>query len=166
MSMQRISVEPYPPLRSYDSINAAIEGAHNHPLQQRAMDDSQRLAGTSLLDAIWTERDFGLRFSNRLHLHVFARGRRVQWSIQHDLDIEEPQRVGASPILLQWPDDVSDYVMDCSSMIAHRRGCRFTRLFVNEMGLWLYLHRRMILHFSAVRRTDTGEYILCVTESE
>jgi hypothetical protein len=56
--------------------------------------------------------------------------------------------------------------MDCSELIQKRRGARFWQLFVNEIGLWVYLHGHLILCFNAIQRTDTGESILYVWEND
>jgi hypothetical protein len=75
------------------------------------------------------------------------------------------QRVGAVPITFRW-ERAGDHCMDCSALVAKRRGTEFQRLFVNEMGLLVYLRGQLIWQFAVVRRTDTDRPILYVFEGD
>jgi len=55
--------------------------------------------------------------------------------------------------------------MNCSELIAKRRGSLFQKLFANE-GLWVYFKGHLVLHFGAIYRVDDGTNMLYVCESE
>ncbi len=65
--------------------------------------------------------------------------------------------------MLKFPK-LPGYVMDCSKMIAARRGKDVSRFFVNELGFYLYTPKQRILFFGCVHRTDTGDSLLNVCE--
>jgi hypothetical protein len=56
--------------------------------------------------------------------------------------------------------------MDCSSLVAKRRGALFKDLFVNEFGLFLYLHDHLIFQFGPVERIADGRSVICVFEDD
>lgn len=162
-----IPVEPFPISKTYNSPWAAVAGAHRHPLQKQALSDTERLAGSSLVDASWSESDFVMTFSNGRFLHVYLEGSELRWQVLGSKPcIEVPLTIGAPPKKLLWPRDVGVHEMDCSKLIESRIGHRFTRLFVNRMGLWVYLKSHLILVFGPILRTDTRQSWLHVSESE
>ena len=165
--MDPIPVEPFPFLKTYDSFRAAIDGANRHPLQQQAVSDTERLAGSSLANAWWSDSEFLLVFSSGQNLLVYLQSPEVQWKLYDSKpSVTLPHTIGATPQTLRWPRDVGDHLMDCSELIEKRVGGEFTHLFVNEMGLWVYMRSHLILGFSAIRRTDTGQCILHVWEDD
>lgn len=170
--MRVIPVDVYPIGREYDTFEAAIAGANGNPLQPKARADSARLAGTTVVDACWTDTDFVIRFSNGQFLHIYVRSGAmhcgsVEWQVRETppvMDEKEIQRVGAEPVIHRWRPSVGDYVQDCSALAAKRRGAPFQQLFVNELGLLVYCRGQMIWWFGAVRRTDLDQPVLSVSE--
>jgi hypothetical protein len=166
--MRTIPVETYPLKKTYKTAEAAIEGAKNNPLQPMARADSDRLTGTSVVDACWTDTDFVIRFSNERFLHIWTCLEEVQWEVLECppvLNKNEVQRVGAEPVVYCW-QRLGDRVHDSSALTAKRRGAEFQRLFVNEGGLLVYLRGHLIWHFAAIRRTDLDQPILLVDEMD
>jgi hypothetical protein len=167
--MNSIPVKPYPLERSYATWDKAIQDAIDHPLQAQAQADGQSLSSTYLIDGYWTSCDFVLRFSNEIHLHTFVQNGLVRWMLSlspPNLNGIEVERVGAPAIVLDWGGAVGESPMDRSAMLVKRRGAEFSRLWVNEGGLLVYLRRQPILWFHAIYRTDTREDMLFVTEEE
>jgi hypothetical protein len=167
--MRLIPVKSYPPSATFDSFSAAIGGAHRHPFQPRAIETTQRLAGTTFADACWTDDEFFVRFSNELFLQISVCSKSVHWSLTSALQAtseRQVERVGAEPVMLAWGPPIGERVMDRSALVAKRRGAAFKKLFVNDMGLLLYCHGRLILWFQPILRTDTDQSMLHVTEEE
>jgi hypothetical protein len=163
-----IPVKGYPFERAFNSFDAAIQGATNHPLQGKAQDDTALLSGASLVDGYWTGSDLVLQFSNERWLHVFERDHRARGDVVDgapDLG-DVVQRVGASPIILDWGAAIGECRMDLSSLMAKRRGAEFQHLFVNECGFYVYMRQCLILAFHVVRRLDVEEDMLFVTEED
>lgn len=164
--MKPIRVHAHPPERTYKTAEAAIAGARNHPLQPQATSDAALLAESTLVDAFWTCSEHVLRFSNGRWLHVFLDDRRVRWSVSE----AEPSidgliaRVGSPPVVLDWGNEIGQKTMECSSLIAARRGKEFNRLWVNEGGVLVYLKGCLTLCFHPIFADDTGEDMLYVTE--
>jgi len=166
--MQAIPIAGYPLERTYRTAKAAIEGAKNNPRQPKARADSARLAGATVVDACWTDTEFIVRFSNAMFLHIWVYPGQVQWKItdtQPDIAGSQVQRVGAAPMIFRW-ERAGDGCVDCSALVAKRRGAEFQQLFVNEFGLLVYLRGQLIWQFGVVRRTDTGQPILYVCEGD
>ena len=155
--------------RTYDSFAAAIAGALRHPLQRKAQADADRLSGTTMVDACWTDTDFVIRWSNDLLLHVYVDGEDVAWNLTKvppRLGEGELERVGSPPVVLDWPREVGRRIMDRSAQTARRRGSEFARLFVNEMAFLVYCRGHLIWWFAPVRRTDLDRPMLFVAEEE
>jgi hypothetical protein len=167
--MDSIPIKSYPLERSYSTWGKAIQGAINHPLQAQAQTDGQSLSGTYLIDGYWTPSEFVLRFSNEINLHTFVENGLVRWTLSSsppNLNGIEVERVGAPAIILDWGGVVGESEMDRSALLVKRRGAEFSRLWINEGGLLVYLRRHPILWFQAIYRTDTREDMLFVTEEE
>lgn len=165
--MASIPVKPYPFEREYDSFEAAIKGAKNHPLQKQAQSDGQQLTGTSIIDGYWTNRDCVIRFSNERWLHVFTQDGFVRWAIADSLpstNLPQLDSIGAAPIVLDWGGTIGESPFDRLAIIANRRGAMFSQLWINEGGLLLYTHGQSELWFHAVYRTDTNEDLLFAFE--
>jgi hypothetical protein len=56
--------------------------------------------------------------------------------------------------------------MDCSSLVAKRRGARFKDLFINAHGLFVYLRGQMILQLGPVERVADGRGIIYAFEDD
>jgi hypothetical protein len=170
--MRTISVDSYPITRTSASAPEAVRLAKSHPPLSKARADEQCAVGGQLIDAFWTDTDFVIRLSTCRLLHIFVdpknAGSHVNWQI---LDAEpifagaELMRVGTPPVRLKFPR-AGECIMDCSKMIAARRGGNVQRFFVSELGFYLYMPQQRILCFFSVFRTDTGENLLYVHEEE
>jgi hypothetical protein len=129
------------------------------------------LAGAILVDGCWTLGEWRLRFSNDLSLRIWIPGTEVRWSLAEQLpELPEPKinRVGAPPIRLWFPHStsVSECAMDCSALLAKRRGAEFQNLFVNDMALYVYFRSQLVLQFMANYRLDDGSNLLYVSEDD
>ncbi len=147
----------------------AIEACRNNPLSERVRSDSERLSGTTIEDGYWTEKDFAIKFSNGLWIHVYVETDTVKWVITDrrpalgSLGFEE---IGADPVLLLWEGTGESSVLDRSSLLAQRIGKEFSDLFLNDIGLYLYTKKQRILTFNAIFRRDTGGEMLLVDEDD
>jgi hypothetical protein len=165
---QPITVRPHPFRGDFDSIEAAVNHALSHPLRFDAKRDAERLLGTSLVDGWWTLSEWALQFSNGLWLRIWVPETEVRWCLT-----EEPAeptgeavlRVGSAPIRFGWPQGyVSE--MDCSDLVAKRRGSVFRDLHVNHTGLYLYFQGHLVFEFHAIYRLDDGQNMLYVREDD
>lgn len=167
---REIPVKGFPIRQAYDSFEAAIAAANTHCMQPQARADSARLKGTHFIDAYWNDANHWLRFSNGRVLHVTVDREVVRWVVMESVVAEDMpaciERVGAQPVLLDWSGTVGKRPMNCSALIASRRGAEFQQLFVNELGLWVYLRGHLILWYMSIQRTDTLESLLYVSESD
>jgi hypothetical protein len=167
--MEPIQVRPYPITKSFKSMEAAVASAKSHPRQPDARRDSQRLAGATFIDACWSPYGCIMRFDCQLNLGVRIEETEICWSVLESTDTQasgEFERVGAPPVMLDWGGAIGLSEMDCSSMIAKRRGAQFKMLFVGDVGLWVYLHSHLILRFAAVERVSDRRSILFVCEDD
>ena len=145
--VEPIRVKSYPIARTFDSLESAVAHARTHPLLPEARRDAARLRGALFVDACWTLFEWIIRFDCDLSLRVSIEQAEVRWSLQPSQalsDGEEFQRVGVASTLLDWAGTISLREMDCAALVAKRRGARFKDLFVNEFGLFVYLHSHLI----------------------
>jgi hypothetical protein len=164
-----IAVRPHPFRQTFDSFEAAVAQAFVHPLRFDAQRDAERLAGARLVDGFWALSEWHLRFSNRLSLRIWVPETEVRWCLGEEL--AEPSqgpvsRVGSLPVRLRWPEPLGVLEMDCSALLAKRRGAVFQNLHVNHTGLYLYFHGHLIFEFHAAFRVADGGNILYVSEDE
>lgn len=165
--MNSIPVKPCRAIISHGSIREAIDFANSHPLQSQAKADSDLLAGAKLEEAFWTATEFVFRFSNGKNLHVYLQNGYVHWRVCAELPVVANRlTIGAEAVVFRWPGEVGDHPMDCSDMIKRRINSEFRKLFVNDLGLLVYLKNVLILYISVVERTDNGAQILHVSEGE
>jgi hypothetical protein len=167
--VETIRVRPYPLARSFDSIESAVAHAMSHPRLPEARKDAARLTGSFFVDAGWTLHEWVVRFDSDLSLHVWIEQAEIQWSVKPTPSVpagEEFQRVGAAPVMLDWEGWMGLRRMDCSSLVAKRRGALFKDLFFNEHGLFVYLHAHLILQFGRAERIADGRGIIYVVEDD
>ena len=91
----------------------------------------------------------------------------VDWSLESSTPeptTAEVHRVGAAPVTLDWGGQLGLWEMDCSSLVAKRRGAGFRTLFVGDWGFLVYLHGHLILGFGHVQRVADGQPIMYVYE--
>jgi hypothetical protein len=121
------------------------------------------------VDACWTLFEWVIRFDCDLSLCVWIEQTDVQWSVRPS---PEPgawdgfHRVGAAPVTLDWLGWIGLREMDSSSLVAKRRGAQFKDLFVNEHGLFVYLHGHLILQLSTAERVADGRGIIYACEDD
>jgi len=166
---QPIAVRPRPFRGHFDSIEAAVNHAMSHPLRFDANRDAQRLVGTALVDGWWTLSEWALRFSNGLGLQIWVPETEVRWRLTAEL--AEPDdgtilRIGSAPIRLIWPEPHGELEMNCSELLAKRRGAVFRDLHVNHTGLYLYFQGHLVFEFHAIYRLDDGQNMLYVREDD
>jgi hypothetical protein len=162
-----VAVDSYPLCESYDSFEGAIAGALNAPLQSKAKADTERLLGSQVADACWTDTECVIRFSNGIFLHISVEAETLSWQladVQPTLS-DTVESIGAPAVTLRWPAQ-ADYVMDRSALAANRVACEFIRLFTTNGALLICCRGRLIWWFTAIRRLDTGKSFLFVTEED
>ena len=166
-NVEPIRVRPYPVARSFDSLQAAVAHARTHPRLPEAERNAAQLQGALFVDACWTLFEWIIRFDCDLSLRVSIEQAEVSWSLQPSQAVstgEDFQRVGATPLMLDWAGTVGLSEMDCSALVARRRGARFKDLFVNEFGLFVYLYGHRILLLCPVQRVADGRGIISASE--
>lgn len=168
MEMEPIRVRSYP-RKTFDSLKAAAAHARSHPRLPVARADAARLEGAVFVDACWTLSEWVIRFDCDLSLRVWVEQTQVCWSLTPSVAIrtgDEFQRVGAAPAILDWSGIVGLSMMDCSALVAKRRGASFANLLVYDEGLYIYLCGHLILMLCPVERLADGQGILYVCEDE
>jgi hypothetical protein len=167
--VEPIRVRSYPLVRTFGTMETAVAHAQSHSRLPDARRDAARLKGSLFVDACWTLAEWVIRFDCDLSLHAWVEAAEVQWSLRRSADVssgEEFQRVGAAPVTLDWAGTVGLWAMDCSSLVAKRRGARFKDLFVTEHGLWVYLHGHLILQLGRAERVADGRGIIYALEDD
>jgi hypothetical protein len=165
--MEPLRIKPYP-IRSFATPQQAIAHAKAHSEMSNARDGAARLNNSVFVDARWTLFDWIFQFDCELSLCVSFEKTKVCWRIEpsHLVPIgKEFSRVGAPPYVLDWSGTVGLEEMDCSSLVAKRRGSRFKNLFVGDPGLYIYLHgQSTIMQLVTVERIADGRGILYAME--
>jgi hypothetical protein len=150
-------------------LERAVASALSDPRLPQARRDAARLEGATFVDACWTLFEWAIRFDNDLSLCVWAEHAEVYWAIERSAVFvigKEFQHVGSPPLVLDWAGTVGRWEMDCSALVAKRRGARFKDLFVNECGLFIYLCDQLILQFGRAERLADGRTILYALEDD
>jgi hypothetical protein len=166
--MKVIQVRPYSLARTFHSMEAAVAHALSHPRLPEARQDAARLSGSRFVDACWKLFEWVMRFDCGLSLLVWIESGEVRWSLRPSEELpdwEEFQRVGASPVTLDW-SGTRQWEMDCTSLVAKRRGARFKDLFVSEHGLFVYLRGHRILQLGRAERVADGRGIIYAFEDD
>lgn len=115
--------------------------------------------GSHFVDACWNLCEWIIRFDCDLSLRVWVEYAEVRWVLRPTSEVvagEPFERVGAAPVTLDWSGHIGLREMDCSSLVAKRRGAQFEKLFFNEHGLFVYLHGHLILHLHPMERVEDG----------
>jgi hypothetical protein len=139
----------------------------SHPRLSEARRDAARLKGAVFVDACWTLFEWVIRFDCDLSLCVGIEQAEVRWALRPSPTVtvgEGFRRVGAAAVMLDLIGTIGLCEMNGSSLVAKRRGAPFKDLFVNEFGLFVYLHGRRILQFGCAERVADGRTILCSFE--
>jgi hypothetical protein len=141
----------------------------SHPRLPEARRDAALLKGAIFVDACWTLFEWVIRFDCDLTLRVWIEQAEVRWALTPSPAVmvgERFQRVGAAAVKLDWIGTVGLWEMDCSSLVAKRRGAQFKDLFVNEYGLFLYLFGYQILQLGRAERVADGQPIVYAFEDD
>ncbi len=165
--MEVIKVRTYLPPANFKSIEAAVAHAMSHPKLPLARSDAARLKGSVFTDACWTLSEWIIRFDCDLSLRIWIEHTEVCWLVQPSHDVlasDEFRRVGSPPITLKWANWLGLREMDCSSLVAKRRGARFKDLFVNHYGIFLYLYDHLIFQLSPIECVSDQQSIFYVLE--
>lgn len=167
--MEPIRVRPFPLAKAFDTFEKAIAHAFTHPRLPEAHRDAARLKGAVFLDAYWTLDEWVIRFDCDMSLCVRAELTEVRWSLRPSDDVtitEQFATVGSPPVWLDWGGWLGVREMDCSALVAKRRGSRFKDLFVSEYGLFVYLDGHLILQLLRAQCVETNRAILSVSEDD
>jgi hypothetical protein len=127
------------------------------------------LQGVAITGGYWTDRDFVIACSTGRFLHISAGEADVAWEVIAAAPtlVDHPiQQIGAPPEMLEWGPPVGLAQLDRSRLLKERINASIERLWVNEMGLWVFVRGFPALGFSAIVRNDTGEVFLFVVEDE
>jgi hypothetical protein len=166
--MEPIRVKTYS-VAWHRTLEDAVANAFSHPQLSDARADASKLKDAVLVDACWTLFKWILRFDNHSSLCVCVEDEKVTWAINLSTSLShggEFQRVGAATIVLDWFSTIGLQEMDCSSLVAKRRGSRFKDLFVSDFGLFVCMHGHSDLQLSAAERLADGRSILFAREDE
>ena len=150
------------PIEGYSSAEAAIAAAKGHPQQQRARADGALLAGQSFVGGRWSYSRWCLEFTGSLWVDITCRNDEVDWRVTHEAPAFE---ASSEPFALRWPSG-AESVIDPAKLFADRVGAEFWQFWVNEVGFYVYLRRKLILCFHAVRRVEDGSCIFSVSEDD
>ncbi|MGF1633887.1 MAG: hypothetical protein ACFCVE_08575 [Phycisphaerae bacterium] len=150
------------PIKGYSSAEAAIAAAKGHPRQEKAQADEELLAGQLFVGGRASFSRWCLEFTGSLWVDIIAQDDEVDWRVTHEAPVFEHL---SEPYTLRWPSG-ADPVTDPARMFADRAGAPFWQLWVNELGFYVYLRRKLILCFHPVRRVDDGSCVLSVFEDD
>lgn len=167
-----IPIESLPPSETYGSFGDAVAGAKSHPLQPKAEEDAAKLVGARVEDALWTDAEQVIAFSNGFYLHVEVKKAPtwigdVAWRVSGQKpelngDVEG---LGSPPLLLDWGPKVGVSPMDRSALAEKRLGAVLSGLFVSD-GFYVYCRKQLIWCFMAAKRADRDTPLLHVSEEE
>jgi hypothetical protein len=157
-----LPVEIRRPVEAYSSAGAAIAAAKGHPQQRKARADGTMLAGQSFVGGRASYSRWFLEFTGSLWVDIAARDDQVEWRVTHEPPVFEHS---SEPYALRWPSG-DNSATDPAKLFADRVGAPFWQLWVNEGGFYVYLRRKLILCFHAVRRVEDGASVLCVCEDD
>jgi hypothetical protein len=167
MFMEPIRVVAYPGGRKFPSFTTAIKHAISDARLPAIRDDAARLQGSAFDDALWTMSEWRIQFDCAQNLRIWVDGMKIRWRI-YPATVESAgetfSRVGAPAVMFNWVKTIGLREMDCSSLVAKRRGARFKDIFINDSGLFVYLDGCPILEFGLAQVIDDGRAILEVSE--
>jgi hypothetical protein len=159
--MNVLQIDAGRPIKGYSSAAEAIAAAKGNPRQPKAREDGKLLAGQTFVGGRATYSRWCLEFTGSWYVDIECHGE-VEWSVTQ----KRPDFVGLSETYaLRWPSG-TESTIDPSALFASRAGADFWQLWVNEGGFYVYLRRKLILCFHAVRSVDDRSCILAVCEDE
>src|SRR4051794_33057507 len=158
--MNVLSVEIARAINGYPTAAAAIAATKADSRQPNARSDGAQFAGHTFVGGRWSYARWCLEFSGPLWVDITCRDDEVDWRVVHDLPEFEPL---AGQLAMRWPSG-EESVIDPQKLFAERVGAEFWQFWVNESGFYVYLRRKLILCFHAVRDVQSGQCVLAVAE--
>ncbi|MEZ6143023.1 MAG: hypothetical protein R3B84_20860 [Zavarzinella sp.] len=146
------------PIEGYSSFNAAIASAKAHPRQGKARADGEMLASQSFVGGRASYSRWCLEFTGSLWIDIVAQNDEVEWRVTREGPVFEYL---SEPYALRWPSG-AESVTNPARIFADRVGAPFWQLWVNEIGFYVYVRRKLILCFHPVRRVDSIDNGSCV----
>jgi hypothetical protein len=149
-------------IEGYPTRKAAIAAAKSHPHQQKTRADSALLVDRFFVGGHCSHSHWCLEFTGSLWLNITCWNDEVRWEVTH-----EPPAFASSveQFRLRWPSG-EEILIDPETLLADRVGAEFWQLWVNELGLLVYLRGKRILWFDTVRHVEDGTCILLVSEDD
>jgi hypothetical protein len=160
--MKILQVDIGRPIKGHSSIAEAIAAAKGHPRQSTAQTESKLLEAQTFVSGRASYARWSLEFTGPWYVDIESREDQVHWSVMQN----PPPFEGLSEAYaLRWPSG-RESTIDPSALFASRADAEFRQLFVNEAGLYIYLRRKPILCFHAVRSVDDRSCVLAVCEDD
>jgi hypothetical protein len=160
--MNVLHVDTGRPIKGYSSAAEAIASAKGNPRQPRAREDGKLLAGQSFVGGRASYSRWCLEFTGSWHVDIECRDDEVEWNVTQNAPVFEDLSEAYG---LRWPSGIESTI-DPSALFASRAGAEFWQLWVNEAGFYVYLRRKLILCFHAVRNVDDRSCVLAVCEDD
>jgi hypothetical protein len=161
-AMNVLQVDNGRPIKGYSSFAGAIAAANGHPRQPNARADGTLLQHQTFVTGRASYSRWRLEFTGSWYVDVECRDDEVEWKVTQTPTAFEDL---TEAYVLRWPSGIESTI-DPSALFANRAGAEFWQLWVNEAGLHVYLRRKLILCFHAVRRVDDRSCILAVCEDD
>jgi hypothetical protein len=150
------------PIIGYSSAAGAIAAAKGHPRQSKARADGTLLEGQTFVGGRASYARWCLEFSGPWYVDIACGNDRVEWRVTQERSSFDSL---SEAYALRWPSGIESTI-DPLALFASRAGADFWQLWVNEVGLYVYLHRKLILCFHAVRSVEDRSCILAVYEDD
>jgi len=155
--MKKIPISSGPLPRSYKTLDEAVSGAEQHPLQGKARSASSLIERSRVAAASWSTGACEIDFTNGKTLHVAAHEFQLEWQVCATRSEKSGQPY--EPVSLVWSNGTESLFDPCTLTAQVYEG-KFVKLFVNEVGLLLYTKGNPILWFSAVRICESNQDFL------
>ena len=103
-----------------------------------------------------------LEFTGSMWIDIISQDDEVKWQLTQESPAFEHD---SNPYSLRWPSGETSLI-NPAKLFADRVGTRFWQLWVNDLGLYVYLHRKLILCFHSLRHVEDGSCVLSVFEDD
>jgi hypothetical protein len=150
------------PINGYSSAAGAIAAAKGHPRQPKARADGTLLDGQNFVTGRASYSRWCLEFTGPWYVDIECHEDEVEWSVTRNPPVFEGL---SEAYALRWPSG-HESTIDPTALFASRAGAEFWQLWVNEAGIYVYLRRKPILCFHAVRSVDDRSCILAVCDDD
>lgn len=156
--------------KTFRTIPDAVRGAQQHPRHQLAQAQSRDLAGSTFVDAAWTDVECRVLLSGDRTLHIGLDGGMVVWSIETGAPWPPPNTQVRDQVDLEYraPDGgiVLSYAWNPTALISRRLGRRVSQISAGTAFFYLYIEDTRILLFMRVREFGTGRSMLAWDETD